>query len=269
MSSRPALSARLNWAEKELGEAAQMITNNSARLPGGVAGEIEAAIAARKNIAGMMSTLSARTAAWSVLRELEKAADLKDDSIAFGASRIKFADARLLATQAYLSATWALSDKVVDLVGPVAFTKSLANNPNDRSSLAANVLGDGKATSLLLHTSTRDTFGWPIALSYVLRNLFLHEGGHRDGWNFFAGSRPVVAFEVGKDGWDYLGKLARNRWSVDETYTRAPEKLPGPQTDLRETLATCEREMDDALGILLVSTCVLVRGHIAALIGEI
>jgi hypothetical protein len=117
---------------------------------------------------------------------------------------------------------------------------------------------------------SRACFGWPIAVSYAIRNLFLHDGGARDGWTFFEGPTIGSGFRVSEKGWFHICDQAKGgqRSALTSTQMRAAEDCTSRPDDLRRLLAMCEREMDEALGILLGSACGLLRAHVGHLLGE-
>ena len=114
----------------------------------------------------------------------------------------------------------------------------------------------------------RRSFGWPIGLSYAIRNHFIHDGGHLDGNDFFEGSTHESAFRISDPGWGRIEDQAKS-YGVDPSYHRAGALWPGStKDDLRELLKVCEREMDDALGVLLGSACKSLLGHVGFMLGE-
>jgi hypothetical protein len=125
-----------------------------------------------------------------------------------------------------------------------------------------------KTTAAAVFESVRQTFGWPIVLSYAIRNHFVHDGARSGGADFFEGPVAVAAFRISADGSDRVEKQA-DSYGVERAYQRAgPSWLSAPRDDLRVVLNACEREMDDALGALLGSACRSLLAHVGFLIGE-
>jgi hypothetical protein len=125
-----------------------------------------------------------------------------------------------------------------------------------------------KTTAAAIFESVRQAFGWPIGLSYAIRNHFVHDGAQIDGSDFFEGPSAASAFRISADGWDRMEKKAE-AYRVERSHHRAGANWPStPKDDLRVVLAVCEREMDDALGVLLGSACGSLRAHVAFMVGE-
>lgn len=126
-----------------------------------------------------------------------------------------------------------------------------------------------KHTAAMPAYSLRATFGWPIGLSYTLRNHFFHDGGALDGTDFFEGPSATSGFKISEDGWDRIEKRARS-YGVDATHHRVGAAWPSaPRDDLRQLIDVCERETDDALGILIGSACRALVSHVGFIVGEL
>jgi hypothetical protein len=125
-----------------------------------------------------------------------------------------------------------------------------------------------KNTAAALYESVRQTFGWPIGVSYALRNHFLHDGGRVHGVDFFAGPTASSRFSISLDGWAYVEETAKG-YGVEHSHHRAGAAWPTtPRDDLRTVLDVCEREMDDALGVLVGSACRTFVAHVGCMMGE-
>ena len=70
-------------------------------------------------------------------------------------------------------------------------------------------------------------------------------------------------------GWSRVEEDATTDYRVKNTFVRTSSAWPSlPRDDLRVVLASCEREMDDALGVLLGSACASLSAHLAFMVGE-
>ncbi len=263
-------------------EAAKHSLDASAVVAGlvNVGDQMSRSLATGPSVAYWRELLTARNAARDLLVGLEKRIEQDDFVVVqFGIPprsaspmRIKYSHARLIGVEAYLSLTWSLADRVSGFVGRVlcsadggAFSDQGAAklvshfvNPNDSLS---------KSTAGLLFDSIRRAFGWPIAVSYALRNHFIHDGGQQHEVDFFAGNTAIDEFKITAKGW----KNIRNR---AVTYNVLPDNIrknanfpTTPEEDLRVLLNACEREMDEALGILLGSACAALSTHLSFLTG--
>jgi hypothetical protein len=114
--------------------------------------------------------------------------------------------------------------------------------------------------------SMRRTFGWPIAVSYALRNHFVHDGGRGARGNFFEGPESKTAFRISDDGWRYIERSAQGYGVASDDHRSAAWPV-APKDDLRALLDACERETDDALGILVSSAARSLTAHVGCMLG--
>lgn len=144
-----------------------------------------------------------------------------------------------------------------------------------------NFIKDGKTSALFLDKFFKGTYGLPIGLSYIIRNFFIHGCALGEGGEFFNGSHVSEGFGISDKAWEYLegglhsdkdqnnSKYPQENLRTITTFTCASELWPWPKDDLRKLLNICHREMDDALGTLLLTACNLLKTLVASLIGEI
>jgi hypothetical protein len=209
----------------------------------------------------------ARQAARSLLDNLEHSADENDD-VPYGITKAKFQTVRLLGVQAYLAAQWALADRVVGMSGQVLCIRSTLQDPKSPPQLVSHfVAGKGpesKAAAIVFE-SLRQSFGWPIAISYSLRNHFLHDGA---GGDFFEGPTAASAFKISAEGWKRITDRVSDS-NVETTHSRfGGAWTPSAGDDLRKILDACAPEIDEALGILIGSACQMAMVHVAFMLGE-
>jgi hypothetical protein len=169
--------------------------------------------------------------------------------------------------------TWSLADNVSAFVGRVlcssdggAFNtqqapKLVSHFVNAKDSLRQSTAG-------LVFDSIRQTFGWPIAVSYALRNHFVHDGGQQQEVAFFAGSTSTDKFRILADGWRHVRNRALSYEVVPDNMRKTANWPTTPEDDLRVVLEVCEREVDDALGVLVGSACAAIMTHVMFLTGN-
>lgn len=88
------------------------------------------------------------------------------------------------------------------------------------------------------------------------------------GSDFFEGPASGAAFRISAEGWDRVEQQAES-YGVERAFHRVGASWPGtPRDDLRVVLEVCEREMDDALGVLIGSACGSLLAHIGFMVGE-
>lgn len=156
------------------------------------------------------------------------------------------------------------------MVSRVLCTPRVGLNPDKPVRLIDHFVKEEKkqTTTAALFEPVRHAFGWPIGISYAIRNHFVHDGAQFDGCDFFEGAAASAAFRIPVDGWKRVEKQAES-YGIDQSCHRAGASWPSvPTDDLRVVLNFCEREMDDALGVLLGSACSLLLAHAGFMVGE-
>jgi hypothetical protein len=261
------LEERLNSAKEALGKVDGALTRHAGRLPTDVEDQFRVIAAFGSHVDHWTQMFTARETARALLNDLEKHADHNDD-VPYGSSRAKFQTVRLLGVQAYLAAQWALADRLVGMAGYVLCIRNQLQDPRSAPQLVSHFVG-GKGpeskTAAIVFSSLRQSFGWPIAISYALRNHFLHDGA---GGDFFDGPTAAAGFKVSTSGWSRIEERVREH-KVDGTCSRLGSAwTPAAGDDLRKILDTCAPEIDEALGVLVGSACHIAMTHVGFMLGE-
>jgi hypothetical protein len=259
------LEDRLSDTRKDLERVDAAL--NRIVLQGDIAAHFRRVTAFSKEVEHWLALIQARAAARQLLVGLEGQADA-DDLVPFGTTRVKYRHVRLIGVQAYLTTSWALADSMTIMVGLVLCSPDFSLDPKSPVQLVNHFVRRqrNKATAGALSRSVRQTFGWPIAISYALRNLFVHDGGQRNGADFFDGPVAASGFASSVAGWTQVEDTAKT-YEVDPSHHRAAWPMT-PRDDLRIILDVCEREMDDALGILVRSASNSLLVHLGCMVGE-
>jgi hypothetical protein len=273
------LDERLEAAQRTLEDADSCLVRNAALVNAG--DQLRRSLAMSSSIAHWRELLAARNAARDLLAGLEERSEQDDFVVVqFGVPRraaqplrIQYSHARLIAVEAYLSLTWSLADCMSLFVGRVlcssdggAFNaqqspKLVSHFVNQKDSLRQSTAG-------LLYDSIRQTFGWPIAVSYALRNHFIHDGGQQQDVAFFAGAGSIDRFRILDDGWKRIRNRALSYEVLPDNMRKSANWPAAPEEDLRVVLDVCEREVDEALGVLLGSACAALSTHLLFLTGS-
>lgn len=258
------LEERLDDADTALGLVTTALARNPGKLVPSAETAIKESVDAQKEMAHWKRLLKMRKASLDVLGDLENQVNA-DDFVAVGGVHVTFSQARFMMMQSYLTAHWSLADSIVPVAGRIL---SPAGKKN--SLKLADVLGlnKNKAFSVVVHEPFLSSFGWPIGLSYALRNHFVHDGASVRGRNFFIGETSTSAFEVSLDGWKRIERKAADYGVDDKCHRRGAGWLANPTSDLRLVLRDCETEVDDALGTLLGGACAALKAQLAFVLGE-
>jgi hypothetical protein len=95
-----------------------------------------------------------------------------------------------------------------------------------------------------------------------------HDGAYAASEHFFDGPTAASRFAISATGWTRLEQKAKT-YGVEPSHHRAGAAWPvAPRDDLRAVLDVCEREVDDALGVLVGSACRTFVAHVGCFIGE-
>jgi hypothetical protein len=260
---------RLQKVKAELLRSNGEIARGGGKLPKEVGDAFQESLASDDEIEHWIDLIHTREAARQMLAGLEAKADPRDDHVPFGDSRIKFQHARLIGVQAYLATNWAIADRMTGMAGRVLCIKTSLDNPQHPPQLLSHFVGEEtkNRAAAMLFSSVRRTFGWPVGLSYALRNHFVHDGGQLPRATFFEGPDSKSGFRISDDGWRHVERRAQT-YGVDSGHHRAGAAWPTtPKDDLRILLDACERETDDALGVLVGSAVRSLVSHIGCLLG--
>jgi hypothetical protein len=267
--SKP-LDERLRVAKEDLVKIDATI-QKSARVVPHVLDEFKRVTAFSSSIDHWIRMLGTRAAARGMLTGLVSQAD-EMDMVPLGVGRVGFQHARCVGVQAYLATKWAIADRIAMMVGHVLCIRSQLNDPKNPPQLVTHFVREEntkKHTAAMAFYSMKHTFGWPIGISYALRNHFFHDGGELDGTDFFEGPSATSGFAISEVGWKRVEQRAAE-YGVDSGHHRVGAGWPTtPRDDLRVVLDVCEREVDDALGILVGSACKALASHVAFIVGEL
>ncbi|WP_141620722.1 hypothetical protein [Myxococcus sp. AB036A] len=264
------LEQRLRDAEAVLARVDGATTRHAGKLAPDVEQQFKAFAAFASDIEHWIGMLAARSAARTLLAGLEGYADA-NDNVPLGSVRAKYQHVRLLGVQAYLATKWALADRLVGMAGHVLCARNQLQDPKNLPQLVSHFIstrGPESKTAAVAFYSLRHSFGWPIAVSYALRNHFVHDGGQLAGLDFFDGPTAGAGFKISTDGWARIEERAKSYGVNPSHYRVGAAWKPSAGDDLRAVLDVCEREMDDALGVLVGSACHSLMAHVGFVLGE-
>lgn len=267
------LADRLRVAKDDLRKIDEVIhhSQHSMRVVQQVLAQVKQVTLFAADFDHWIRLLETRATARRMLTGLETQADAQD-MVPLGTGRAGFQHVRFIGVQAYLSTKWAIADRIAAVAGHVFCIRNQLQNSRKPPQLLTHFVGDdtAKHTAAMTSYSLKPTFGWPIGLSYSLRNHFFHDGGELDGIDFFDGPSATSAFVISEAGWERVEKRAKS-YGVDASQHRVGSAgwPTSPRDDLRTLLDVCERETDDALGILVGSACKALTSHVGFIVGEL
>ena len=264
------LEERLQTAKQDLEGAVETIDNRDpSAILSDVARTLRSKADFRSDIEHWLVMIESRNAAWSLIEGLEEKAD--GEMVPLGASYANFAQVRQIGVLAYISIQWALADQITKAAGSLLCTPEAGSNPTQPPQLLDHFIGvkRKKSTANVLYCSLRASFGWPVGVSYAIRNHFIHDGGVLTGSSFFEGPTVAAGFRISEAGWSRIEDRATKIYKVDKSLLgEGIEWPPSPRDDLRNVLRVCEREVDNVLGIIVGTACKVLLAQVGFMVGE-
>ena len=264
------LVARIQDAESVLAEIYEVLISSRGNLPEKVINDFHMQIKYRSEISNWRMMIEARSNSMRLMRDLQSLCD-HDDFIVLGNSRIKFNVARFMISQSYLSSVWALADSISGACGQALCSAKVGRNLNSPPQIVNHFLNNKMRTDSISGAFTESihhSFGWPVAICYAIRNEFIHDGASSTEANFFNGASSLAGFRISDSAWDRI-VLKAEASNLSASHHRMGSNWPqSPQDDLIKLLEICERELDDALGILLGSACGMLKIHLGFMLGQ-
>ena len=261
------LEERLQEAKDKLDEVVEVLDGNRGTLRPDVDTTLRSKTAFRSDIEHWLMMIESRKAAWGLLDGLEE--DVADEMVPFGGSTANFAHVRLIGVQAYVTMQWALADQITKAVGGLLCTPEAGNNLAQPPKLLEDFMGEKrkKTTANVLYGSLRPSFGWPVGVSYVIRNHFVHDGGRMVGSSFFESTSAAAGFRISEDGWLYIKNKVIAKYKLEERFCRPGVRWPpNPRDDLRNVLKFCEGEVDNVLGVIVGAACHVLVGQVGFMV---
>ncbi len=164
-----------------------------------------------------------------------------------------FWQGRLLLLQSYMAASWTVYDRISKIGGLLICTDGRAKNLAKPVKLQEDFLSLPNAVGARIQDHLKGAYGWPIALSYAIRNWVLHDGNSQDGVDLFRYSTPETGpYQLSEDGWSKILERCNNRYKVDESLTRL-DPFPSIPDDLVSGLSVCHSEVDEAICFVLLA----------------
>ena len=188
-----------------------------------------------------------------LLHQLLLDVDRSTNAVNFLGREIHFNHARLQFFLSYLSLTWAVCDSVTLIISPLVCNQSISLNQSKPLQLS-RLVEEENDSAYYNHLFLNRNYSWPICISYIIRNHFVHDGTIlSNGKNFFAGSNVIDGYDISPDGWNFLNKQIKKFKHVKQDYHRIGSSYDWltPQNNLLQLLESCNDEIDEALSCLV------------------
>ena len=165
---------------------------------------------------------------------------------------VTFKQGRFLSLQSYVATTWALYDTLSKVAGVLCCTDERSKNNAKPVKLPEDLVRGKNIVGARVHDHLKGAYGYPIALSYALRNWLVHDGHCQNGTELFKSDSPSSApYEIANDAWTKIEEKVSGEYKAEATQTRL-RPFPPIGADLLAGLELCHEETDEAIGFVLV-----------------
>lgn len=168
----------------------------------------------------------------------------------YNGQEVTFKTGRFLSLQNYAVTTWALYDSLSKVAGILCSIDELSKNATKPMKLYEDFLQSAKnGVGGRMRDHLIGGYGWPIVVSYKIRNWLAHDGHCQDGIEMFKyeSAAPSSEFEMLDSAWDIIEKKCQ-----PHTTTRTRRSpFPDVKTNLVNGLEICHEEVDEAMGFVL------------------
>jgi hypothetical protein len=174
---------------------------------------------------------------------------------------VPFWQGRLLLMQSYMGTCWAIYDNLSKVAGILICTDKSARNPTKPVKLQEDLLRLENSVGAHIQDHLKGGYGWPIGVSYAVRNWVIHDGNSQDGIELFRYSTHETApYQLSDEAWTKIVERCNNKYKVDDTHTRLI-LFPDVRNNLAAGIAACNAEVDEAIGFVLLAATGGVKLH--------
>ncbi len=214
---------------------------------------------ARRNLERAKQCIPTRNQSERILESLVENADSSTNEVEWNGQHLPYYIARTLSFQSYTGITWILYDLISEALSYFRCSYGHYINPSNHFRLVKSILSS-KEKEVIVSAIDADlakvAYGWPIGVSYCIRNVFAHEADALYDGKVFEGndvnSEYVITQEMHRH---ILSKCTLEKnYNVKQEYTRRGESWPWGVSNLFEMLKICNNEIDEYMCGILTST---------------
>jgi hypothetical protein len=196
----PDLEQQIRDCSEELKGIVVGLRRNPANYPIACIERWEKKIGLSSVLDNTLSLFPARLEAWEVTKSIERLPISKiengRDYLFLSGREMDFEIARYISLSAYLTTSWAIYDRLANVVGRIACVSEVENHKNSNPKLLGHFLGKKDVFGFGGHLPLKEAYSWPCKVSYKIRNWLVHEG-YYDGENrLFAGVTQSNGFKL-------------------------------------------------------------------------
>lgn len=237
----------INNAQKYFG----LLDNNT--IPNTLSNEVADVCAYVKRILERSSrALQIRKEAERVLFNLIDQVERNTNEVIWNDIKIPFDIARTLSFQAYTGIVWIIYDLILEAHNYFICSNKYRNIPSNHPRLVKTILRqNGDNIRAIDAEMVIKAYGWPIGVSYCVRNIFAHESDALHDGDIFEGFNVDSGYRVTMELYRHINSKCKVEYNVDENFTRYSDPWPWGEDDLFKMLSVCNKEIDDVVSGLL------------------
>jgi hypothetical protein len=164
---------------------------------------------------------------------------------------VTFKQGRYLVLQSYVTTAWAMYDALAKVAGILCCVDERSKNNAKPVKLPEDFLRGQKFVGARVHDHLKGAYGFPIALSYAVRNWLVHDGHSHNGIELFKSDGPPGAsYEISAAAWAKIEEKVIGEYKAEPAHTRL-RPFPNVSADLLSGLEGCHEEADEAIGFVL------------------
>ncbi len=219
------LQHQLQQAATALRELPSSLSPFASSLPVECIDKLESLESIAALLASVCGLVKGREVAWQVLCQLPlqqvPPSPLTGnlELVNYQGMEIPFSTARLLSFQSYLSVTWSVCDSITTALAPLVCNRSVCTDRGNPPQLLTHFIKSDKNTAYYGSFLLAKSYGFPVGISYVIRNHFIHDGALFYGQNFFESQNISDKFRISQTGWKVLEEGLKKH-GLTETQTR-------------------------------------------------
>jgi hypothetical protein len=192
----------------------------------------------------------------------------RPDRFIYNDVEVAFKQGRFLVFQSYQATTWALYDAIAKVAGNLCCVDKRVNNAIKPINLPTDLLQSHEFVGARVSVHLKGAYGFPIGLSYAIRNWLMHDGHAQEGVELFEFEGLTTApYQISPEAWSRIQKKVTEDYKVDASQTRL-RPFPSIRSDLLLGLVGCHEEADEAMGFVLAWSIAAVRSQAEILLAR-
>ena len=207
------------------------------------------------NLSAALQLLEVRSASFDIVQQIGNGT-LRDpenpENLKYLNLSIPFWQARFLSIQSHIGTTWAMYEQISKVAGNLVCAENVVKNTIQPHKITDYLNKGEKIAGSNFPSFLKKSYGWPIGVSYAIRNWMIHDGETSYGIKFFSDEIGSKApFELTSEAISQIERKCHSDYKVDPDQSRRPEFWPHEATNLIGLIKICHEEIDEAASIYI------------------